>query len=169
MTGEILQRLREAYGLSRDELALALGISASAIVQKETRGLSWSHNRWPSARRRESEKWQAFFGAYLTALRKLRGKAAPITPIKPSVPPGATHQIERRGIKEWARIVPMHGTLRGFAWDGRDWVRASWIEASNEFQAALLAARLPLRRRKTVPVQDATNTYHDTLRERGWR
>ena len=168
MTGEILQRLREAYGLSRDELALALGISASAIVQKETKGLSWSHNRWPSARRRESEKWQAFFGAYLTALRKLRGKAASIMSSKPSVPPGATHQIERRGIKEWARIVPMHGTLRGFAWVYSEWVRAEWVEASNEFQAALLATRLPLQRRKTVPVQDAINIYHDILGER-WR
>ena len=61
----------------------------------------------------------------------------------------------------------MHGTLRGFAWQG-EWVRAAWVEGSSEFQATLLAAKLPLQRRKTVTVQDATNTYHDTLRERGW-
>jgi hypothetical protein len=61
----------------------------------------------------------------------------------------------------------MHGTLRGFAWQG-EWMRAAWVEGSNTFQAALLAARLPLKKRKAVTVQDTTNTYHDALRERGW-
>ena len=130
--------------------------------------------------------------AYLDALRTLCGKPlkkrifrpggragrpkAPVAAKKVKVakpveigPVGATHQIERQGIKEWARIVPMHGTLRGFAWRGGEWRRAAWVEGSNEFQAALLAARLPLKKRKTVPVQGAINIYHDTLRERGWR
>lgn len=169
MTGEILQRLREAYGLERKDVAEDLNKSCYAVTVWERRGRSWSRERCRETRLREGADRQARFGLYLDALRALRGKRA----IKPQFvfcpPPGATHRIERQGIKEWARIVPMHGTLRGFAWQGGEWVRAAWVEGSNEFQAELLAARLPLQRRKTVPVQDATNTYHDTLRERGWR
>lgn len=167
MTGEILQRLREAYGLERKDVAEALGKSCYAITVWERRGRSWSRERCRETRHREGADRQTRFGLYLDALRALRGKRKNKLQFVFCSPPGATHQIERRGIKEWARIVPMHGTLRGFAWQG-EWVRAAWVEASNEFQTALLAARLPLQRRKTVPVQGAINIYHDTLRERGW-
>ena len=168
MTGEILQRLREAYGLERKDVAEVLGKSCYAITVGERRGRSWSRERCRETRHREGADRQTRFGLYLDALRALRGKRANKPQFVFCPPPGATHRIELRGIKEWARIVPMHGTLRGFAWCGGEWIRAAWVEASNEFQAALLAARLPLQRRKAVPVQDATNTYHDTLRERGW-
>lgn len=162
MTGALLRRLREAYGLERKDLAEALGSkSCVAVMMLERCGRSWSPDR-----RREVR--QARFVQYLYALRMLRGKRARKRRVVFCTPPGSTHQIERRGIKEWARIVPMHGTLRGFALVCGEWVRAEWVEASNEFQAALLAARLPLKKRKTVTVQDATNTYHDALRERGW-
>ena len=169
MTGEILQRLREAYGLERKDVAEALGKSCYAVTMWELRGRSWSRERCRETRHREGADRQMRFGLYLNALRALRGKRKNKPQFVFCPPPGATHQIERQGIKEWARIVPMHSTLRGFAWCGGEWVRAAWVEGSNEFQAALLAARLPLQRRKAAPVQDATNTYHDTLRERGWR
>lgn len=168
MTGEILQRLREAYGLERKDVAEALGKSCYAVTMWERRGRSWSRERCRETRRREGADRQTRFGLYLDALRALRGKRAHKPQFVFCPPPGATHRIERQGIKEWARIVPMHGTLRGFAWRGGEWRRAAWVEGSDEFKAALLAARLPLKKCKTVTVQDATNTYHDTLRERGW-
>ena len=168
MTGEILQRLREAYGLERKDVAEALNKSCYAVTVWERRGRSWSRERCRETRHREGADRQTRFGLYLNALRALRGKRAHKPQFVFCPPPGATHQIEQRGIKEWARIVPMHDTLRGFAWRGGEWVRAAWVEGSSEFQAALLAARLPLKKRKTVTVQDATITYHDTLRER-WR
>ena len=166
MTGEILQRLREAYGLERKDVAEALGKSCYAVTVWERSGRSWSRERCRETRHRAGADRQTRFGLYLNALRALRGKRTRKPQFVFCSPPGATHQIERRGIKEWARIVPMHGTLRGFEWRG-EWVRAAWVEGSSEFQAALLAARLPLKKRKAAPVQDATNTYHDTLRERG--
>ena len=169
MTGEILQRLREAYGLERKDLAEALGSkSCVAVMMLERCGRSWSPDRRREVRLKHGEKRQARFVQYLDALRMLRGKRARKRRVVFCTPPGATHQVERKGVKEWARIVPMHGTLRGFAWVCGEWIRAEWVEASNEFQVALLAARLPLKKRKTVPVQDATNTYHDILGER-WR
>lgn len=168
MTGDILRRLREAYGLERKDVAEALGKSCYAVTMWERRGRSWSRERCRETRHREGADRQTRFGLYLDALRALRGKRAHKPQFVFCSPPGATHRIERQGIKEWARIVPMHGTLRGFAWQG-EWVRAVWVEASNEFQVALLAAHLPLKKRKAVPVQGAINIYHDTLRERGWR
>ena len=168
MTGEILQRLREAYGLERKDVAETMKKTCYAVTMLERSGRSWSHVRSRETRHREGADRQTRFGLYLDALRALRGKRKNKPQFVFCSPPGATHQIERRGIKEWARIVPMHGTLRGFAWVCGEWVRAAWVEASNEFQTALLAARLPLKKRKTVTVQDATITYHDTLRER-WR
>lgn len=168
MTGDILRRLREAYGLERKDVAEALNKSCYAVTVWEQRGRSWSRERCRETRHRVGADRQTRFGLYLDALRALRGKRAHKPQFVFCPPPGATHRIERRGIKEWARIVPMHGTLRGFAWRGGEWIRAAWVESSNTFQTELLAARLPMQRRKTAPVQDATNTYHDTLRERGW-
>lgn len=168
MTGDILRRLREAYGLERKDVAETMNKTCYAVTMWELRGRSWSRERCRETRHREGADRQTRFGLYLNALRALRGKHTRKLQFVFCSPPGATHQIERRGIKEWARIVPMHGTLRGFAWVCGEWRRAAWVEGSNEFQTALLAARLPLQRRKTAPVQDATNTYHDALRERGW-
>lgn len=179
MTGEILQRLREAYGFSQRAVA-GLMVDRCAVSSLEVRGRSWGERSGrPCRKQRQHDR----FRDYLNALRILCGKQPKRTPAAtkktetgkgatvdkvPYKPAGATHRIELRGIKEWARIVPMHGTLRGFAWCGGEWVRAAWVEGSNEFQAEVLAAKLPLKKRKTVPVQDAANTYHDTLRERGW-
>ena len=42
MTGEILQRLREAYGLERKDVAEALNKSCYAVTVWERRGRSWS-------------------------------------------------------------------------------------------------------------------------------
>ena len=165
MTGEILQRLREAYGLERKDVAEALGKSCYAVTVWERRGRSWSRERCRETRLREGADRQTRFGLYLDALRALRGKRA----IKPQFvfcpPPGATHRIERQGIKEWARIVPMHGTLRGFEWRGGEWIRAAWVEGSNEFQAALLAARLPQRKHKVRAVAGGVDEYHHAMRE----
>lgn len=179
MTGEILQRLREGYGFSQRAVA-GLMVDRCAVSSLEVRGRSWGERSGrPCRKQRQHDR----FRDYLNALRILCGKQPKRTPAAtkktetnkgatvdkaPYKPAGATHRIELRGIKEWARIVPMHGTLRGFEWRGGEWRRAAWVEGSNEFQAALLAARLPLKKRKTVTVQDATNTYHDALRERGW-
>lgn len=180
MTGEILQRLREGYGFSQRAVA-GLMVDRCAVSSLEVRGRSWGERSGrPCRKQRQHDR----FRDYLNALRILCGKQPKRTPAAtkktetnkgatvdkaPYKPAGATHRIELRGIKEWARIVPMHGTLRGFAWRGGEWRRAAWVEGSNEFQAALLAARLPLRRHKTVPVQGAINIYNDTPRERGWR
>lgn len=179
MTGEILQRLREGYGFSQRAVA-GLMVDRCAVSSLEVRGRSWGERSGrPCRKQRQHDR----FRDYLNALRILCGKQPKRTPAAtkktetnkgatvdkaPYKPAGATHRIELRGIKEWVRIVPMHSTLRGFAWCGGEWRRAAWIEGSNEFQAEVLAAKLPLQRRKTAPVQDATNTYHDTLRERGW-
>ena len=185
MTGAILRRLREHYGFTRGDVARAAGQHPCWVVAVENGGKSYSAEAKHNRRQRQN------FAAYLDALRKLCGKplkkrifrpggraGRPKAPVAAKTlkvakpveigPVGATHQVERQGIKEWVRIVPMHGTLRGFAWRGDEWRRAAWVEGSDEFQAALLAARLPLKKRKTVTVQDATNTYHDALRERGW-
>lgn len=179
MTGDVLQRLREGYGFSQRAVA-GLMVDRCAVSSLEVRGRSWGERSGrPCRKQRQHDR----FRDYLNALRILCGKQPKRTPAAtkktetnkgatvdkaPYKPAGATHQIELRGIKEWARIVPMHGTLRGFAWRGGEWRRAAWVEGSDEFRAALLAARLPLKKCKTVTVQDATNTYHDTLRERGW-
>ena len=180
MTGNILRHLREGYGLTREQVAVASGVPVLAIAKRELKGKSWCRAKRPCERRNLGKRRQAYFRAYLTALRIMRPIRKPAVEERELVlrrafkspvvkPEGATHQVERQGIKEWVRIVPMHGTLRGFAWRGDEWRRAAWVEGSNEFQAALLAARLPLKKRKTVPVQGAINIYHDTLRERGWR
>ena len=178
MTGDILRRLREAYGFSQRAVAGVMQRDSRAVSRLESGGRSWGSGReGPAERCRRHDRFLVCLDA-LRILRKKPPKRAPAATKKtekgsaPVVeasykPAGATHQIERRGIKEWARIVPMHGTLRGFAWQG-EWMRAAWVEGSNTFQAALLAARLPLKKRKAVTVQDTTNTYHDALRERGW-
>ena len=180
MTGDILRRLREAYGFSQRAVAGVMQRDSRAVSRLESGGRSWGSGReGPAERCRRHNRFLVCLDA-LRILRKKPPKRAPAATKKtekgsapvaeaPYKPAGATHRIERRGIKEWARIVPMHGTLRGFEWRGGEWVRAAWVEGSNEFQAEVLAAKLPLQRRKTAPVQDATNTYHDTLREREWR
>lgn len=165
MTGEILQRLREAYGLERKDVAEALGKSCYAVSMLELRGRSWSRERCRETRHREGADRQTRFGLYLNALRVLRGKRAYKPQFVFCPPPGATHQIERRGIKEWTRIIPMHGTLRGFEWRGGEWVRAAWVEGSNEFQAALLAARLPQRKHKVRAITGGMEEYHQAMSE----
>lgn len=180
MTGAMLRRLREQYGFTREQVAVASGVPVLSIAKRELKGKSWCRAKKPCVRRALGKRRQAYFRAYLAALRIMRPARKPAVKerefvlrrvFQPPVvkPEGATHQVERQGIEEWVRIVPMHGTLRGFAWRGGEWRRAAWVEGSYTFQAALLAARLPLKKRKTVPVQDTTITYHDTLRERGWR
>lgn len=184
MTGDILRRLREACGYGRHDVAKVMGRNVCAVANLERYGKSWGSRRCGPA---VLQQRHMRFSACLDALRILRaelpvrppeatkGKGAGKgsirrfkTPYVPVLKPeNATHQLSRDGVTEWVRIVPMHGTLRGFVWRG-EWVRSSWVEASNEFQAALLAARLPLKKRKTVTVQDATITCHDALRERGW-
>ena len=165
MTGEILQRLREAYGLEREDVAEAMNKTCYAVLMLERCGRSWSHVRSRETRRREGADRQTRFGLYLYALRVLRGKRAHKPQFVFCPPPGATHRIERQGIKEWARIVPMHGTLRGFAWRDGEWRRAAWVEGSNEFQAALLAARLPQRKHKVRAVAGGMGEYHHAMRE----
>ena len=176
MTGEILQRLREGYGFSQRAVA-GLMVDRCAVSSLEVRGRSWGERSGrPCRKQRQHDR----FRDYLNALRILCGKQPKRTPAAtkktetgkgatvdkvPYKPAGATHQIERRGIKEWARIVPMHGTLRGFAWQGGEWIRAAWVEDSNEFQAALLAARLPQRKHKVRAVAGGVDEYHHAMRE----
>ena len=106
MTGDILRRLREAYGLERKDVAEALGKSCYAVLMLERSGRSWSYARSRGTRFRDGADRQTRFGLYLDALRVLRGKRAHKPQFVFCPPPGATHQIERHGIKEWARIVP---------------------------------------------------------------
>lgn len=176
MTGEILQRLREGYGFSQRAVA-GLMVDRCAVSSLEVRGRSWGER---SGRPCRKQRQHNRFRDYLNALRILCGKQPKRTPAAtkktetgmgatvdkaPYKPAGATHQIELRGIKEWARIVPMHGTLRGFEWRGGEWIRAAWVEGSNEFQAALLAARLPQRKHKVRAVAGGVDEYHHAMRE----
>lgn len=184
MTGAILRRLREACGYGRHDVAKVMGRNVCAVANLERYGKSWGSRRCGPA---VLQQRHMRFSACLDALRILRAKP-PVrlpeatkdqgagkqrrakfkTPYVPEVKPeNATHQLSLDGMTEWVRIVPMHGTLRGFVWRG-EWVRSGWVEASSTFRAALLAARLPLKKRKTVTVQDATIICHDALRERGW-
>ena len=176
MTGEILQRLREGYGFSQRAVA-GLMVDRCAVSSLEVRGRSWGERSGrPCRKQRQHDR----FRDYLNALRILCGKQPKRTPAAtkktetnkgatvdkaPYKPAGATHRIELRGIKEWARIVPMHGTLRGFEWRGGEWMRAAWVEGSNEFQAALLAARLPQRKHKVRAVAGGVDEYHHAMRE----
>lgn len=182
MTGDILRRLREDYGLSRKQVADVLGRHILAVVRLENAGKSWGDGRYkghPELVQRQERFW-----AHLDALRKLCGKPPTQRIIRPcgrrpygrrpqaqataktgAGPAGATHQIERYDRMEWARIVPMHGTLRGFAWRDGEWRRAAWVEGSNEFQAALLAARLPQRKHKVRAVAGGVDEYHHAMRE----
>nr|DAK44489.1 MAG TPA: hypothetical protein [Caudoviricetes sp.] len=176
MTGEILQRLREGYGFSQRAVA-GLMVDRCAVSSLEVRGRSWGERSGrPCRKQRQHDR----FRDYLNALRILCGKQPKRTPAAtkktetnkgatvdkaPYKPAGATHRIELRGIKEWARIVPMHGTLRGFEWRGGEWRRAAWVEGSNEFQAALLAARLPQRKHKVRAVAGGVDEYHHAMRE----
>ena len=176
MTGDVLQRLREGYGFSQRAVA-GLMVDRCAVSSLEVRGRSWGERSGrPCRKQRQHDR----FRDYLNALRILCGKQPKRTPAAtkktetnkgatvdkaPYKPAGATHRIELRGIKEWARIVPMHGTLRGFAWCGGEWVRAAWVEGSNEFQAALLAARLPQRKHKVRAVAGGVDEYHHAMRE----
>ena len=129
MTGEILRRLREGYGLTREQVAVASGVPVLSIAKRELKGKSWCRAKKPCKRRTLGKRRQACFRAYLAALRIMRPSKKPVMKerkfvprrtFQPQVakPEGATHQIERQGIKEWARIVPMHGTLRGGAANG---------------------------------------------------
>ena len=176
MTGEILQRLREGYGFSQRAVA-GLMVDRCAVSSLEVRGRSWGERSGrPCRKQRQHDR----FRDYLNALRILCGKQPKRTPAAtkktetnkgatvdkaPYKPAGATHRIELRGIKEWTRIVPMHGTLRGFEWRGGEWIRAAWVEGSNEFQAALLAARLPQRKHKVRAVAGGVDEYHHAMRE----
>lgn len=176
MTGDVLQRLREGYGFSQRAVA-GLMVDRCAVSSLEVRGRSWGERSGrPCRKQRQHDR----FRDYLNALRILCGKQPKRTPAAtkktetnkgatvdkaPYKPAGATHRIELRGIKEWARIVPMHGTLRGFAWCGGEWVRAAWVEGSNAFQAALLAARLPQRKHKVRAVAGGVDEYHHAMRE----
>ena len=176
MTGDVLQRLREAYGFSQRAVA-GLMVDRCAVSSLEVRGRSWGERSGrPCRKQRQHDR----FRDYLNALRILCGKQPKRTPAAtkktetgkgatvdkaPYKPAGATHRIELRGIKEWARIVPMHGTLRGFEWRGGEWMRAAWVEGSNEFQAALLAARLPQRKHKVRAVAGGVDEYHHAMRE----
>lgn len=176
MTGDVLQRLREGYGFSQRAVA-GLMVDRCAVSSLEVRGRSWGERSGrPCRKQRQHDR----FRDYLNALRILCGKQPKRTPAAtkktetgkgatvdkaPYKPAGATHRIELRGIKEWARIVPMHGTLRGFEWRGGEWIRAAWVEGSNEFQAALLAARLPQRKHKVRAVAGGVDEYHHAMRE----
>lgn len=176
MTGAILRRLREHYGLTREQVAIASGVPVLSIAKRELKGTSWCRVGKPHERRNLGKKRQAYFRAYLAALRIMRPSNKPVMKEREFVmrrafqptmakPEGATHQVERQGFKEWARIVPMHGTLRGFEWRGGEWRRAAWVEGSNTFQAALLVARLPQRKHKVRAVAGGMDEYHHAMRE----
>ena len=177
MTGDILRRLREAYGFSQRAVAGVMQRDSRAVSRLESGGRSWGSGReGPAERCRRHDRFLVCLDA-LRILRKKPPKRAPAATKKtktekgsapvdkaPYKPAGATHQIERRGIKEWVRIIPMHGTLRGFAWQG-EWVRAAWVEGSSEFQAELLAARLPQRKHKVRAIAGGVDEYHHAMRE----
>ena len=176
MTGEILQRLREGYGFSQRAVA-GLMVDRCAVSSLEVRGRAWGER---SGRPCRKQRQHNRFRDYLNALRILCGKQPKRTPAAtkktetnkgatvdkaPYKPAGATHRIDLRGIKEWARIVQIHGTLRGFEWRGGEWRRATWVESSNTFQAALLAARLPQRKHKVRAVTGGVDEYHHAMHE----
>lgn len=134
MTGNVLKRLREAYGLKPRDVAREAAIQVAKLNAVERLGKSYSLHPNTLARQ------QGNFRRIVAALRTLRQsmwvaeaeRAAACAPRKRvslrqqagnGIPPGATHWLG----DEPVRFVVMHGQSRGFRWDG-DWLRSARVE-----------------------------------------
>ena len=129
MTGDVLKRLREAYGLTRREVEKAAGLYANAMRQAEAVKIFWRSGEKGRQNLTRYQTWRKI----TAALRRLRekqreaNKRAALTaerePAKIkllSIPRGATHMLG----SEPLRIVQIHGRQMIFRHDGHDWVRS---------------------------------------------
>lgn len=152
MTGAMLRRLREAYGLTRRQLSDEGGLSLPVIESAERCGRSYTRNSAASGRQSRNYRRYNVWLWYLNTLRDV--KAAQIA-AKSAASPGKTStpdtlpaeeittpqkaieagkpspdakQVEHLGVREWVKVSVIHGRQYGFVWRDGDWVRSAWAE-----------------------------------------
>ena len=76
MTGDVLKRLREAYGLSQADVARASGTIYKALDNIERGGVSYSRSRGASNASRNNHR-ERQWRAILAAMRALAEKRLP--------------------------------------------------------------------------------------------
>lgn len=139
MTGDVLRRLRKAYGFSAKDVANAAGRRYARAVRDVERTKSFvGGSVGRNNQRRRMWLW------VVDALRRLRdgeyevdreaAEAAEPAPVPAPVvvrafPKGTTHLLQGEPV----RVVDYHGRRMGFAWDG-EWVRANRVELSRSLE-----------------------------------
>lgn len=155
MTGAILRRLREAYGLTRRQLSDEGGLSLPVIESTERCGRSYTRNSAASGRQSRNYHRYNVWLWYLNTLRDVKATQIttkpPASPAKTSRPdtlpieeetvlqnvvedafgkpsPDAV-QVEYLGMREWVKVSTINGRKYGFIWRNGDWYRSAWVEA----------------------------------------
>lgn len=129
MTGNVLRRLREAYGFSLREVARTARIYPNAVRQAEA-----TEKLWRSGHKRSLSRYEVL-RKITAAMRALRDGVKPqaveqeeaaevsATPLAAkSLPSGTTHTFAGKPL----RVVSLPGREMVFRHDGRDWVRSTF-------------------------------------------
>lgn len=122
MTGNVLKRLREAYGLKQTDVASAGNYRDADAIYMTERRQSWVTGcNQGGANVRRQRGWLR----YLNVLRELTGRQRAVCGDKslPMVhlPPGTTHTAHGEPLK----AVEKNGRQLIFRHDGHDWVRSA--------------------------------------------
>lgn len=150
MTGDALRRIREAHGLSKARIAgLAGYMSPSGVRDFEKKMRSFVNGSKGNNKRRAA--WLKMLDALSKATGRVReaceareAREADTAPVDVPpvvevvaahswgcfVPKGTTHLLNGEPV----RVKDYHGRRIGFAWDGRDWVRANRVELSRRLE-----------------------------------
>ena len=130
MTGNVLKRLREAYGLSQADVARVGGTIYKALDNIERHGVSYSRSRGASNASRNNHRqrqWRAIIAAMRALLNARaereaearRKQEAEERKKRAATPRGTTHMLD----DEPVRVMMMHGVRKAFRHDGKAWVR----------------------------------------------
>lgn len=138
MTGDVLRRIRESYGLSTYDCGRLSGMSASGVSVVERKSTSYKCGVRKADNDRRRKTWRQII-RMLRACKAAQGTVPPskarrarvqeaeretLPPAKPvPCPQGATHLLG----EEFVRVAVYHGQTRAFAWDG-EWVRSARVE-----------------------------------------
>ena len=134
MTGNVLKRLREAYGLKQADVARVGGTIYKALDNIERGGVSYSRSHGASNASRNNHRqrqWRAIIAAMRALLNARaereaearRKQEAEERKKRAAIPRGTTHMRDGEPV----RVVMMHGRMRGFLWDG-GWLRSARVE-----------------------------------------
>lgn len=134
MTGNVLRRLREAYGFAVKDVALHARMSAARLRNFERQSKSYSHVPGTCARQisnfrmvvralRELRQAMWIAEAELAAAHASHKRGSVQQHTNSSIPRGTTHWLGYEPV----RYVMIHGKTRGFRWDG-GWLRSARVE-----------------------------------------